>query len=137
MLLAARLLPREFTYNRAMTKRRLFALLFCAAFTVVGVRLLQAQDKPQLIETQKLMMENQFVRVIDVRVPAGYAEPRHSHGRGVTIALTDYDNETRVEGAQWSKSHTKFGDVKWADPVTHEARNTGTTEQHVIRVELK
>jgi hypothetical protein len=24
-----------------------------------------------------------------------------------------------------------------AEPVTHEARNTGTTEQHVIRVELK
>ncbi len=46
-------------------------------------------------------------------------------------------NETRALGARWSKSHTKFGEVKWAEPVTHEARNTGTTEQHVIRVELK
>ena len=119
-----------------MTKRR-FALLLGLAVAVVlfSTHFLQAQEK--LLDSQKLMMENQFVRVIDVRVPAGVAEPLHSHGRSVTIALTDYDNETRAPGAQWAKSHTKFGEVKWAEPVTHEARNTGTTEQHVIRVELK
>jgi hypothetical protein len=33
--------------------------------------------------------------------------------------------------------HTEFGEVKWAEPVTHEARNTGRTEQHVVRIELK
>jgi hypothetical protein len=121
-----------------MRKRRLVVLLVCAAaITLFAARLLQAQEKLVLLETQKLIMENQFVRVIDVRVPAGVAERVHSHGRGVTVALTDYDNETRAPGAQWSKSHTKFGKVKWAEPVTHEARNTGTTEQHVIRVELK
>jgi hypothetical protein len=121
-----------------MTKTRYAALLAVAAvLTLSAMRLLHAQDKLPAPDTQKVMMENQFVRVIDVRVPAGVAEPLHSHGRGVTIALTDYDNETRAPGAQWSRSHTKFGDVKWADPVTHEARNTGTTEQHVIRVELK
>ena len=102
-----------------------------------GVRLAHAQAAPALLDTQKLVMENMFVRVIEVRVPAGVAETLHSHGRGVTIALTDYDNETKAPGAQWVKSHTKFGEVKWADPVSHEARNTGATEQRVIRVELK
>jgi hypothetical protein len=121
-----------------MTKTRYAALLVVAAVVILsGVRLLRAQEKLPSPDTQKVIMENQFVRVIDVRVPAGVAEPLHSHGRGVTIALTDYDNETRAPGAAWSRSHTKSGDVKWADPVTHEARNTGTTEQHVIRVELK
>jgi len=119
-----------------MTKRHVVVLLGLAAVVaLVSGHFLQAQEK--LIDTQKVMMENAFVRVIAVRVPAGVAEPVHSHARGVTIALTDYDNETRVPGAQWSKSHTKFGEVKWAEPVTHEARNTGKTEQHVIRVELK
>src|SRR4051812_39264401 len=58
--------------------------------------------------------------------------------RGVTIALSDYDNEARtvVEG-RVTRSHTRFGEVKWAEPVTHEARNTGATEQHVVRIELK
>ena len=121
-----------------MTKKRVVALLVLGtALTLFSARFLQAQERLKAPDTQKALLENQFVQVIDVRVPAGVAEPLHTHGRGVTIALTDYDNETRLPGAQWAKSHTKFGDVKWADPVTHEARNTGTTEQHVIRVELK
>jgi hypothetical protein len=121
-----------------MTQTRA-ALLFAFATVVVvaGAHVVLAQGAPQLTDTQKVIMENTFVRVIEVRVAAGVAEPLHSHARGVTVALTDYDNETRAPGAQWSKSHTKFGEVKWAEPVTHEARNTGTTEQHVIRIELK
>jgi hypothetical protein len=121
-----------------MTKGRFVAVLvLAAAVTMFSAHFLRAQERLKAPDTQKVLLENQFVQVIDVRVPAGVAEPLHTHGRGVTIALTDYDNETRLPGAQWSKGRTKFGDVKWADPVTHEARNTGTTEQHVIRVELK
>jgi hypothetical protein len=87
---------------------------------------------------QKLLWENEFVRVFELRVPAGASEAKHSHGRGVTIALTDYDNElTSYPDGAVTRRHTKFGEVRWADPVTHEARNTGPTEQHVIRVELK
>jgi len=90
------------------------------------------------VETQKLVLDNEFVRVFDIRVPPGVSEPRHSHARGVTIALSDYDNETvSYPDGKVNRSHTKFGEVRWAEPVTHEARNTGTTEQHVIRVELK
>jgi len=100
-------------------------------------RLLHAQAPAALLDTQKLVFENALVRVIEVRVPAGVAERVHTHARGVTVALTDYDNETRAPGAQRSKSRTKFGEVKWAEPVTHEARNVGTTEQRVIRIELK
>ncbi len=56
----------------------------------------------------------------------------------MTIALTDYDNETTTYPDRTvNRRHTKSGDVRWADPVTHEARNTGTTEQRVIRIELK
>jgi len=110
---------------------------FVTAVSMIAARVLLAQGAPKLTDTQKVIMENTFVRVIEVRVPAGIAEPLHSHARGVTVALTDYDNETRAPGAQWSKSHTKFGEVKWAEPVTHEARNSGSTEQHVIRIELK
>jgi hypothetical protein len=108
-----------------------------APIALVAATVLLAQDAPKLTDTQHVIMENALVRVIDVRVPAGVAEPVHSHARGVTVALTDYDNETRAPGGQWSKSHTRSGEVKWADPVTHEARNVGTTEQHVIRIELK
>ena len=54
------------------------------------------------------------------------------------MALSAYDNEmTAFPAGTVTKRHTNFGEVRWAEPVTHEARNTGTTEQRVIRVELK
>ena len=123
---------------RCMTYRRFAFLAVCVVVVSLATAgLLVAQTPPHITDTQKIVMENMFARVIEVRVAAGVAEPLHSHARGVTVALTDYDNETRAPGGQWSKSHTKFGEVKWAEPVTHEARNVGATDQRVIRIELK
>lgn len=119
-----------------MTRRRLAAVCVAVVATLAIAHVLRAQALPYP-ETQKLVIDNTFVRVFDIRVPPGVTEARHSHPHGVTVALTEYDNETRQDGGQWVRSHTKAGDVKWAEPVTHEARNVGTTEQHVIRIELK
>jgi hypothetical protein len=124
-----------------MTKRRRYALLICAAllvcFAAFGLAHAQ-QAEPAHSDTQKLLMENALVRVFEIRVPAGVSEARHSHARGLTIALSDYDNETRTDpNGSFNRGHAKFGEVRWAEPVTHEARNVGTTEQHVIRIELK
>ena len=86
---------------------------------------------------QKIVFENEFVRVTDTQLPAGAAEEKHSHLRGVTIPLAPYDNETvSFPGETRTKRHTDFAEVRWAEPVTHEARNTGSTLQHVVRVEL-
>jgi len=112
---------------------------FCAIPCVLFIASWPCGAQPQpSVETQKLVLENEFVRVLDIRVPPGVFEARHSHGRGVTIALSDYDNETvSYPDRTVNRRHTPFGEVRWAEPVTHEARNTGATEQHVIRIELK
>ena len=121
-----------------MIRLRWIASVAAAVLLVLSAaRLLRAQEPLELPDTQTLVLENAFVRVIEIRVQPGVAEPVHRHKRGVTVALGDYDNETRIPGMPWTRSHTKFGEVKWAEPVTHEARNTGTTEQRVIRIELK
>jgi hypothetical protein len=86
---------------------------------------------------QKLVLENDFVRVFDIRVAPGVFEPMHSHARGITIALSDYQNEATSPEGKVSRSQAKFGDVRWVEAVTHSARNTGSTEQRVIRIELK
>jgi ketosteroid isomerase-like protein len=121
--------------------QRHLAVLAAAAATLAaftGVRHVRAQHELPHPDTQKLLFENSFVRVFDIRVPPGTFEPRHSHARGVTVALSDYDNETkRFPDGRVNRGHTKFGDVRWAEPVTHEARNVGTTEQRVVRIELK
>jgi hypothetical protein len=84
-----------------------------------------------------LLFENMFVRVFDIRMAPGTAEAMHRHERGLTIALSDYENETAAPGGQVSRGRTRFGEVRWAEPVVHSARNIGTTEQRVIRIELK
>jgi hypothetical protein len=121
-----------------MTGRRVVVLVAVLPMLALGVHFARAQAQPSYPDTQKLIIDNMFVRVFDIRVPPGVAEAKHRHTRGVTVALTAYDNETRVDGAtQWVKRHTEPGEVKWAEPVSHEARNVGRTEQHVIRIELK
>jgi len=87
--------------------------------------------------TKKLLIDNEFVRLYDIRVSPGVFEAKHSHARGITIALSDYTNDATSPDGKVSRGRAKFGDVRWAEPVTHEARNTGPTEQHVIRIELK
>ena len=57
--------------------------------------LFQEQDKdldPLKVtpQTHKLLFENQFVRVIESKVPAGETEPKHGHPRSVTVYLTDW-----------------------------------------------
>ena len=113
-----------------MTKRRLIPLL-AGAVLIAGMVVIRAQESElPHPDTQKLIIENMLVRVYDVHVPPGVAEPRHSHGRGVTVALSDYDNETKsYPDGKINRGHNKFGDVRWAEPVTHEAKNIGPTEQ--------
>lgn len=123
-----------------MRKRLLLTLSLAgiAGILAVSAALIRAQTPETYPETQKVILENAFVRVFDVRVPPGVAEPVHHHGRGLTIAMSDYDNETKsVPEGKINRGHNKFGEVRWAEPVTHEAKNIGATEQHVVRIELK
>ena len=113
-----------------------------AAALVLGVRLAPAQEELDSLkvcaDTQKLLIENAFVRVIDDRIPAGIAEKKHQHKHGLTIVLGDYISEQTIyPERRVVRTPRKFGDVTWAEPVVHEVKNVGTTESRVIRIELK
>lgn len=121
-----------------MTRRLVLAATLCA-LPVLYWHTLHAQqpDYPRPAN-HKLIMENALVRVFDIRMAPGMSEARHRHQRGLTIALSDYDNETvTYPSGEVRRSHTAFGDVRWAEPVVHEARNVGTTEQRGIPIEIK
>jgi len=121
-----------------MTRRLALAAL-AGIVALLGWRALHAQqgEYPRPAN-HKLIMENALVRVFDIRMAPGMSEVRHRHERGLTIALSAYDNETTAyPSGEVRRSHTEFGEVRWAEPVVHEARNVGTTEQRVIRIEIK
>jgi beta-alanine degradation protein BauB len=99
----------------------------------------QDDDVLKLIpENYKLLFENNFVRVIEARVPPGTEEPPHRHMRGVSVCMTEYTIESRaVPKGDWVRSERKLGTVYWSEGSLHQLRNVGKTQSHTIRVELK
>ena len=124
-----------------MTKRRLCLLLSCATagLLLAGLGLTNAQERePAHLDTQKLLLQNMLVRVWEIHVPVEGFEPKHSHARGLTIAMSEYEAESKtIPEGKVRRNHLKFGEVNWAEPVTHEVRNVGRTAEYVVRVELK
>jgi hypothetical protein len=88
-------------------------------------------------DTQKLIFENQFVRVIDDIIPPGVTEPRHRHRHGVAVYLSDYVTEQTTDDGKTTQSQRRLGMANWAEPTIHTVKNLGTTNSHAIRIELK
>jgi|HubBroStandDraft_6_1064221.scaffolds.fasta_scaffold41393_6 hypothetical protein len=129
-------------YHESMHKSRVLIAFGGLALLLAALRLTAFQDDLDSLkvchETQKLVFENGFVRVIDDSIPPGAAEPRHRHPHGVVITLADAQTETRTSPDDpWRKGASKFGNVGWSEPTVHEVRNIGTQPTHWIRIDLK
>ncbi len=88
-------------------------------------------------DTQKLIFENQFVRVIDDSIPPGVTEPMHRHKHGVAVYLSNYTTEQTTQDGKKTQSPRKTDTAQWAEPTIHSVKNLGTTNSHAIRIELK
>ena len=82
--------------------------------------------------------ENEQVRVIRVKIPAGATAPMHAHVRPrAVIYLTPAKFEAMVQGGGMVQSSQQRGDVVWSDmPITHREVNKGGDFEGVV-VELK
>ena len=88
-------------------------------------------------DTQHLLFENQFVRVLDDQIPPGVTEPMHKHRHGVVVYLNANTSEqTTADGTKTSRER-KPGTAVWAEAVVHSVKNTDKTPSHAIRIELK
>jgi hypothetical protein len=87
--------------------------------------------------TQHLILENQFVRVIDDQIPVGVTEPLHRHPHGVVVYLNTYTNEQTTEDGRKSVQERKGGTASWSEATVHTVKTIGTTPSHAIRIELK
>ena len=123
-------------------RKALFAILKTATFAFVA-RALVAEQEPLdalkiMPDTHKLLFENEFVRVIESKVPVGGFEPRHSHPRCVIVSLADFDAEIKTfPDENVTRVHRKFGAASWSEATVHEVKIVGNNPSHNIRVELK
>jgi beta-alanine degradation protein BauB len=84
-----------------------------------------------------VVLENERVRVLAVRGKPGDKTERHAHPAYLAIAITDGKFRfTRPDG-QAVDVEFKAGQAIYQNPVEHTTEITGTTEAHVILVELK
>lgn len=96
-----------------------------------------AQDLAKVSPDAKVLFENDRVRVLDVQHQPGGKEPMHSHPAYVAYALTTLTMKVTSPDGKTVVKERKAGDVIWGEPVTHAIENVGTTEFHMLVIELK
>jgi len=85
----------------------------------------------------KVLMENERVRVMDVRMKPGAMSPLHSHPAVVGITLAGGKLKVMYADREPMVVDSQPGSVLWLDPQTHSVENVGATETHDVVVELK
>lgn len=125
-----------------MKRTVLAGALGLAAVAVARVALAKPQDDPLdpvrvAGDTHKVALDNAFVRVLDVRLPPGKVEPRHRHPHGMSVYFTDWAAKVTTDGGQPEVRHRKAGTFAWSEATIHTVQNVGSTEGHILRIELK
>ncbi|MBI5583403.1 MAG: cytoplasmic protein [Deltaproteobacteria bacterium] len=97
-----------------------------------------AQDLAILMPNDiKVLVDNDRVRVLDVLHKPGVKEPMHSHPAYVAVFLSATRQKVTTPDGKTVERDRKAGEVSWSGPVTHALENIGTTDQHVIVIELE
>ena len=119
-------------------------ILLLIALSLIPIATLSQSNSPQsAVEINgeahhHPKLENEFVRIWDVTVPAGDATLWHVH-RNDNVVVTFADANLRLESATAAPAEAqwKFGEVRFAKATyTHRAINVGTTPFHNLTIEL-
>jgi hypothetical protein len=89
---------------------------------------------------ERLLLENDRVRVWEDRVAPGESQPVHTHRNPyLSVVVTPVRAEiVDADGAVLYDVDRQPGEVRWFEevPVTHSLRNTGDADAVVVVVEL-
>ena len=88
-------------------------------------------------EAYRLLLENDRVRVLELRMKPGAKMGMHSHPSVVAYSFGEAKNRWTLPDGKTEDMQLKAGQVIWSGPFTHAAENTGKTETHLLVVELK
>ena len=88
--------------------------------------------------THTCILDNEQVRVIDVRVRPGETVPMHAHDTNYLVyALTPARIRFTHPDGTSKLVEADTGAIAWRGPETHSAENVGTEEYHVLNLEFK
>ena len=85
----------------------------------------------------KVVLENDRVRVLEYRdSPGGRTSPHH-HSDFVLCALSAFRRRFVLADGREVVRDVRPGEVAWSQAQSHIGENVGTTDTHVLIVELK
>ncbi len=85
----------------------------------------------------KPLLENQFARAYDIKIPAQTFEPQHTHHDRVVVCLAGAKLEHILPNGDKQPSTLETGEVVWRLGATHIGHNMGQTDLWVIAIEPK
>jgi quercetin dioxygenase-like cupin family protein len=86
----------------------------------------------------KLLLENERVRVLDVRLRPGEREPMHNHpSNHVIYVVSDAKFKLTSPDGRTNQMDLKAGQTIWMDAGSHATENVGSTDGHLLVVEVK
>jgi quercetin dioxygenase-like cupin family protein len=86
---------------------------------------------------QKVILDNDKVRVIEVLIKQGEEVPWHSHPNHVAYVISGGKLEMTAKGKAPEIVDMPAGQAMYMDAVTHMAKNVGTTDVKAIIIEMK
>jgi hypothetical protein len=91
-----------------------------------------------------LLFENEFVRVLDTRIPAGQTVPLHTHRWPSALYILSWSDFVRRDGEGVTVGDSRITgkmppeSALWSGPLSpHTLENVGASELRVISIELK
>jgi beta-alanine degradation protein BauB len=88
-------------------------------------------------DSYKVLLENDAVRVLEVRIKQGAKSEMHSHPKSVAICLNDQRLKFTFPNGKSEDADLKRGQAVWLDGLSHAVENIGTEEVSSVVVELK
>jgi quercetin dioxygenase-like cupin family protein len=85
----------------------------------------------------KVLIENRYARVYDIRIPAGTREPRHTHKARVVVCLSGAELRHLMADGREEPSTLRTGEIVWRAGGTHIGQNVGATDLRAIAIEPK
>jgi beta-alanine degradation protein BauB len=85
-----------------------------------------------------LLLENDKVRVMEVRLKPGQKAPMHDHpDNHVVYVMKDAKFKLTFPDGKSTEIDLKSGNVFWMEAGPHETENVGTTDGHNLVIEIK
>ena len=85
----------------------------------------------------RLVLENDRVRVLEYKAAPGVKAEMHSHPDIIAVALRGGKIRFTLPNGETTDAELPDGETQFFEATDHVTENVGTTEAHIVIIELK